>query len=144
MIPSCKGTSDKSSHRRLWGCGVHLILLAKGAGVQLLGHVTSMTKPLLANQSSARKCRSPSQQSSTYLSTCTLTYFRTARLAGAGTQQRELTLGSVVLTTAPPASLKMIPTGVHFILVLVSHYFVVVTLHPPKKKKALNKSVQMN
>uniref|UniRef100_A0A670JNN9 Ankyrin repeat and MYND domain containing 1 n=1 Tax=Podarcis muralis TaxID=64176 RepID=A0A670JNN9_PODMU len=47
-----------------------------------------MTKPLLANQSSARKCHLPSRQSGTYLSTCTLTCFRTARLAGAGQWER--------------------------------------------------------
>uniref|UniRef100_A0A670KFP9 Radial spoke head 10 homolog B n=1 Tax=Podarcis muralis TaxID=64176 RepID=A0A670KFP9_PODMU len=69
----------------------HLTLLTEGAGVQLPGHVASMTKPLLANQSSARKHRLPSHRSGTYLSTCTLTCFRTARLAGAGTEQRELT-----------------------------------------------------
>uniref|UniRef100_A0A670HKK2 Small ribosomal subunit protein mS33 n=1 Tax=Podarcis muralis TaxID=64176 RepID=A0A670HKK2_PODMU len=63
----------------------------KGAGIQLPSHVASMTKPLLANQSSARKCRLPSCRSGTYLSTFTLTCFRTARLAGAGTEQRELT-----------------------------------------------------
>uniref|UniRef100_A0A670HU63 TNF receptor-associated factor 1-like n=1 Tax=Podarcis muralis TaxID=64176 RepID=A0A670HU63_PODMU len=49
----------RSSRDRLWGCG--LALLAEGAGVQLLGHVASMTKPLLANQSSARKHRLPSR-----------------------------------------------------------------------------------
>ena len=31
------------------------MLLAEGASVQLPGHVASMTKPLLANQSSAQK-----------------------------------------------------------------------------------------
>uniref|UniRef100_A0A670ISK9 Uncharacterized protein n=1 Tax=Podarcis muralis TaxID=64176 RepID=A0A670ISK9_PODMU len=41
-----------------------------------------MTKPLLANQSSARKRRLPSCRSGTFLSTCTLTCFRTATLAG--------------------------------------------------------------
>ena len=82
----------RSSRGRFWGCGAHLALLAEGAGVQLLGHVASMTKQLLANQSSARKRHLPSRRSGTYLSTCTLTCFRTARLAGAGTEQRELTL----------------------------------------------------
>uniref|UniRef100_A0A670HVQ6 ATP binding cassette subfamily C member 1 n=1 Tax=Podarcis muralis TaxID=64176 RepID=A0A670HVQ6_PODMU len=61
----------RSSRDRLWDCGVHLALLAEGAGVQLPGHVVSMTKPLLANQSSTWKRRLPSRQS-TYLSTCTL------------------------------------------------------------------------
>uniref|UniRef100_A0A670HNR6 SCAN box domain-containing protein n=1 Tax=Podarcis muralis TaxID=64176 RepID=A0A670HNR6_PODMU len=61
------------------------------AGVQLPGHVASMTKPLLANQSSARKHCLPSRRCSTYLSTCTLRCFRSARLAGAGTEQWELT-----------------------------------------------------
>ena len=82
----------RSSRVRLWGCGAHLALLAKGASVQLPGHVASMTKPLLANQSSARKCHLPSRRSGTYLSTCTLTCFQTARWAGAGTEQREITL----------------------------------------------------
>ena len=45
----------RSSRVRLWGCGAHLALLAKGAGVQLPGHVASMTKQLLVNQSSTRK-----------------------------------------------------------------------------------------
>ncbi|CAI5785283.1 Hypothetical predicted protein [Podarcis lilfordi] len=67
----------------------------EGAGVcpqtVFPGHVASMTKPLLANQSSTRKHRLPSRRSGTYLSTCTLMCFRTARLAGAGTKQRELT-----------------------------------------------------
>uniref|UniRef100_A0A670JWA4 Large ribosomal subunit protein uL13m n=1 Tax=Podarcis muralis TaxID=64176 RepID=A0A670JWA4_PODMU len=78
----------RSSRGRHWGCGTHLALLARGAGVQLPFHVTSMTKLLLANQSSERKRRLPSRRSGTYLSTCTLTYFRTA---GAGTEQQELT-----------------------------------------------------
>ena len=41
--------SIRSSRVRLWGCGAHLALLAEGAGVQLPGHVASMTKLLLAN-----------------------------------------------------------------------------------------------
>ena len=36
----------RSSHGRLWGCSTHLALLAKGAGVQLPGHVASLTKLL--------------------------------------------------------------------------------------------------
>ena len=51
----------RSSRGQLWGCGAHLTLLAKGAGVQLPGHVASMTKPLLANQSSTQKHCLPSQ-----------------------------------------------------------------------------------
>uniref|UniRef100_A0A670K1R6 Estradiol 17-beta-dehydrogenase 11 n=1 Tax=Podarcis muralis TaxID=64176 RepID=A0A670K1R6_PODMU len=50
-----------------------------------------LLKPLLVNLSSARKCCLPTRRSGTYLSTCTLTCFQTARLAGAGTEQRELT-----------------------------------------------------
>ena len=69
----------RSSSGQLWGCGTHLALLAKGAGIQLPGHVASMTKPLLANQSSAQKHRLPSYWSSTYLSTCTLMCFQTAQ-----------------------------------------------------------------
>uniref|UniRef100_A0A670JBJ8 Lipoyl synthase, mitochondrial n=1 Tax=Podarcis muralis TaxID=64176 RepID=A0A670JBJ8_PODMU len=65
----------RSSRDRLWGCSAHLALLAKGAGVQLPGHVASMTKLLLANQSSTQKRRLPFNQSGTYLSTCTLTCF---------------------------------------------------------------------
>ncbi|CAI5797511.1 Hypothetical predicted protein [Podarcis lilfordi] len=53
----------RSSRDRLWGCSAHLALLAEGAGVQLPGHVASTTKPLLANQSSARKRRLPSHRS---------------------------------------------------------------------------------
>ena len=82
----------RSSRERLWGCSGHLALLAEGPGVQLPGHVASMIKPLLANQSNAWKRRLPSCWSSTYLSACTLMCFRNARLAGAGTEQRELTL----------------------------------------------------
>ena len=77
----------RSSCGRLWGCGAHLALLAEGAGVQLPGHVASMTKPLLVNQSSARKRRLPSRQSGTYLSTCALMCFQTARLAEAGNRR---------------------------------------------------------
>uniref|UniRef100_A0A670K8Y9 Multiple PDZ domain crumbs cell polarity complex component n=1 Tax=Podarcis muralis TaxID=64176 RepID=A0A670K8Y9_PODMU len=48
--------------------------------VQLPGHVASMTKPLLANQSSTRNAvYLPAERY--LLSTCTLTCFRTARLA---------------------------------------------------------------
>uniref|UniRef100_A0A670K6X9 Multiple PDZ domain crumbs cell polarity complex component n=1 Tax=Podarcis muralis TaxID=64176 RepID=A0A670K6X9_PODMU len=58
--------------------------------VQLPGHVASMTKPLLANQSSTRNAvYLPAERY--LLSTCTLTCFRTARLAEAGTEQREHT-----------------------------------------------------
>ncbi|CAI7935212.1 PTPRF interacting protein alpha 3, partial [Podarcis lilfordi] len=53
---------SRSSRGRLWGCGTHLALLAEEAGVQLPGHGASMTKPLLANQSSTRKCRLPSRR----------------------------------------------------------------------------------
>ena len=38
----------RSSRERLRGCSALLALLAKEASVQLLGHVASMTKPLLA------------------------------------------------------------------------------------------------
>ncbi|XP_060136927.1 vesicle-trafficking protein SEC22c isoform X2 [Zootoca vivipara] len=76
---------DSNETGRLWGCGAHLALLAEGAGIQLPGHVASMTRPLLANQSSTRKDCLPSCCSGTYLSTCTLTCFQTAN------EQRELT-----------------------------------------------------
>ena len=56
----------RSSRKRLWGCGAHLALLAEGAGVQLPHHVVSMTKLLLANQSSARKRCLPSRWRGTY------------------------------------------------------------------------------
>uniref|UniRef100_A0A670HTF5 Dynein axonemal heavy chain 7 n=1 Tax=Podarcis muralis TaxID=64176 RepID=A0A670HTF5_PODMU len=72
-----------------------------------------MTKPLLVNQSNARKHRLHSRRSGTYLSPCTLTCFRTARLAGAGTEQRELTpvrhLGPCINTSGPLKCNTVVP-----------------------------------
>uniref|UniRef100_A0A670JAW4 Uncharacterized protein n=1 Tax=Podarcis muralis TaxID=64176 RepID=A0A670JAW4_PODMU len=86
----------------------HLLGVQKAPESML--NISSMTKLLLANQSSTWKRRLPSRHSGTYLSTCTLTCFRTVRLAGAGTEQRELTLsqGFKPLTRRSAASRQVL------------------------------------
>ncbi|CAI5796507.1 GPS domain-containing protein, partial [Podarcis lilfordi] len=59
-VPHCWVLSPDLLDRQSWAYEK----LSPGAGLQLLGHVASRTKLLLANQSTTQKCHLPSRQSS--------------------------------------------------------------------------------